>query len=239
MCAKLNVIVVSVDYRLAPEHRLPAAFDDTFAALKWLQSQATDEAASEKEPWLAAYGNFGKCFLMGQGSGATIVHQVALRCSTEDMLPLQICGLVMDIPFFGGLDRTDSEIKFGNTYVDGVLQMKLSDDFWAFSLPIGADRSHPYSDFRSSDAPDLSQFQLPPSLIAVGRLDPCYDREILFVEALRRGGQEVRLLDYPGKDHAIYFPEVEGDMENAYAVYSNFIVTCTNQTSKSIIKPAF
>ncbi|KAJ7548209.1 hypothetical protein O6H91_07G002900 [Diphasiastrum complanatum] len=224
MSAKLNVIVVSVDYRLAPEHRLPAAFDDAFSALKWLQLQAAKgKAASEKEPWLAAYGDYQQCFLMGQSSGATMVHHIALRCSTEDMFPLQIRGLILEVPFFGGLERTYSELKFGNTYVDGVLQMKLSDDFWAFSLPVGADRSHRYADFSSSDAPDLALFQLPPSLLILGGRDPYYDRAIQYVEALKRGGHGVTVLEYPEKDHAINFPEVEGDMENAYTKLKIFL----------------
>ena len=66
MAVKLDAVVVSVDYRLAPQHRLPAAYDDAVEALHWMKS--TDEV------WLRQFGDVSKCFLMGTSAGGNIAY---------------------------------------------------------------------------------------------------------------------------------------------------------------------
>ncbi|KAH9291298.1 hypothetical protein KI387_043511 [Taxus chinensis] len=62
--AKLDVIIVSVNYRLTPEHRLPAAYHDSIAALQWLQGMKTGGAVGD--PWLHSHADLSKIFLMGE-----------------------------------------------------------------------------------------------------------------------------------------------------------------------------
>jgi hypothetical protein len=66
-------LVVSVDYRLAPEHRLPAAYEDSWATIQW--------AASAQDQWIAEHGDVGRLFLSGDSAGANIVHDMLVRAS--------------------------------------------------------------------------------------------------------------------------------------------------------------
>ncbi|PNX56997.1 carboxylesterase 1-like protein, partial [Trifolium pratense] len=66
MVDDLGVFVVSVEYRLAPEHRLPAAFDDAMEALFWIRNVDDD--------WVTRYVDYSKCYIMGNSAGATIAY---------------------------------------------------------------------------------------------------------------------------------------------------------------------
>jgi len=66
MANSAQAVVASVEYRLAPEHRLPAAYDDAVEALQWI-GKCQDE-------WLQQYADYSKCYLMGNSAGATIAY---------------------------------------------------------------------------------------------------------------------------------------------------------------------
>ncbi|KAI5642007.1 hypothetical protein M9H77_00204 [Catharanthus roseus] len=133
---EIPAIVVSVEYRLAPEHRLPAAYDDSMEVLHWIKN-SDDE-------WLTKYGDVSKCFLMGTSAGGNISLHVGLLAasSVDDLKPLEIKGLILHCPFFGGKERTDSELRME---LDKVLPLCVTDIVWDLSLPIGTDRDHEYS----------------------------------------------------------------------------------------------
>jgi acetyl esterase/lipase len=143
LCIKLandvNSIVVSVDYRLAPEHRLPAAYDDAMEALHWIKTQSDD--------WLRNYGDYSNCYIMGGSAGANIAYKAGLRVAAETnrnddyLKPLKIRGLILSQPFFGSTKRVSSELRLLN---DVVLPPHVCDLMWELSLPIGVDRDHEY-----------------------------------------------------------------------------------------------
>ncbi|XP_021765222.1 probable carboxylesterase 120 [Chenopodium quinoa] len=126
---KLNVLVVSVEYRLAPEHRLPAAYDDVLDALYWVKEN--------KDEWVSNYGDASRCILMGESVGGNIAYNVGLRASvlTRELQPLVIRGLVLIQPFFGG--SNPNRVKYGNL-------QKMIDFLWHLSLPLGANLNNPY-----------------------------------------------------------------------------------------------
>ncbi|XP_054786298.1 probable carboxylesterase 1 [Prosopis cineraria] len=70
-----NAVVVSVEYRLAPENPLPIAYDDSFAALQWIASHSTGHGP---EPWLNQCPNLNRIFIAGESAGANIAHHVAV-----------------------------------------------------------------------------------------------------------------------------------------------------------------
>ncbi|CAN1306850.1 Probable carboxylesterase 15 [Linum perenne] len=100
----LEVLVVAPDYRLAPEHRLPAAVEDGVAALKWVERSDDD--------WLSDGGvDFDRVFVLGDSSGGNIAHHLAVRLGVGlvGLDSVRVRGFVLMAPFFGGVERTESE----------------------------------------------------------------------------------------------------------------------------------
>lgn len=73
----LRAAVIEPDYRLAPEHRLPAALEDACCALKWLQGQAIMHA-NVMDTWLGEV-DFDRVFVLGYSSGGNLAHHLAAR----------------------------------------------------------------------------------------------------------------------------------------------------------------
>uniref|UniRef100_A0A0D3EJR0 Alpha/beta hydrolase fold-3 domain-containing protein n=1 Tax=Oryza barthii TaxID=65489 RepID=A0A0D3EJR0_9ORYZ len=70
---ELPAVVLSVQYRLAPEHRLPTAIDDGAAFFSWLRG------AGSADPWLAESAELARTFISGVSAGANLAHHVAVR----------------------------------------------------------------------------------------------------------------------------------------------------------------
>ncbi|CAL5087978.1 unnamed protein product [Urochloa decumbens] len=105
IASKADVVAVSVNYRLAPEHPLPAAYDDAWAALSW--------AASGADPWLSDHGDTGRVFLAGDSGGANIVHNIAIMAGARRGLPAGafVKGAILLHPMFGGKEPVDGESR--------------------------------------------------------------------------------------------------------------------------------
>ncbi|KAI3854782.1 hypothetical protein MKX03_022917 [Papaver bracteatum] len=125
----LHVIISSVNHRLAPENRLPAAYEDAEDVLFWVQNQALDV----------------KCFIMGCSSGGNITYHAGLRSLELNLEPIQIFGLILNQPYFGRLERIGSELRLIN---DKCRTRK----FLQLSLPHGANRDHGYCNLMAKDA---------------------------------------------------------------------------------------
>ncbi|RCV20286.1 hypothetical protein SETIT_4G044000v2 [Setaria italica] len=82
-------------------HRLPAAYDDCWAALRWAASARDDD-------WLAEHGDASRVFVAGDSAGGNIVHNVLMRASSADNAP-RIEGAVLLHPFFGGSMAIEGE----------------------------------------------------------------------------------------------------------------------------------
>ncbi|CAI0402423.1 unnamed protein product [Linum tenue] len=106
LASGLQAVVVAPDYRLAPEHRLPAAVDDGVAAVKWLQSKAVEEG----EEWLSSV-DLDRVYVLGDSSGGNMAHHLAvgLGAGSTGFDPVRVRGYILLAPFFGGIVRTESE----------------------------------------------------------------------------------------------------------------------------------
>ncbi|KAJ4803242.1 alpha/beta-Hydrolases superfamily protein [Rhynchospora pubera] len=213
LAASVPAIVASVDYRLAPEHRLPAAFDDARDALRWAQS------AVASDPWVRDFVDPTKFFLMGTSAGATICYHVALDLisSKLNLSPLRLSGLVLDQPYFGGIARTASELAFAN---DKILPLSANDLLWKLALPLGSDRDHEYCNVVAKEAKEVKF--LPPCLVRGHNGDPLFDRQKVFVEMLKKVGVTVvAKMGSPGH-HAVELFNSEKATEMATDV-KNFV----------------
>lgn len=98
-----NAVTVSVEYRLAPENPLPAAYHDCWNALQWVASHSSSTNNTNKEPWLTQHGDFNRVFIGGDSAGGNIVHNIAMRAGTEALhAGVKILGAVLVHPFFFG-----------------------------------------------------------------------------------------------------------------------------------------
>lgn len=113
LASRLHALVVAPDYRLAPEHRMPAAVDDAVEAVRWLQRQGLSLKDQEHggDACLNGDVDFDRVFLVGDSSGGNIAHHLAVRFGSGsiDMDPVRVRGYVLLAPFFGGEVRTKSE----------------------------------------------------------------------------------------------------------------------------------
>lgn len=197
LCKTGSVIVVAVEYRLAPEHRLPAAHEDAYDSFNWLQARALEQGSSgtQIEPWLASFADFSRCFFMGDSSGGNMVYHLALRVCQSQLAPLRVQGLIIVQPFFGGQLRTATELRLEN---DEHVPLAGTDWLWRTALPKGADRDHPIANPFGPASRHCKAFSLPTTLVIVASKDPMQDRQLQCYATLKEAGVEAQLLQYEG-----------------------------------------
>ncbi|KAH9302252.1 hypothetical protein KI387_013835, partial [Taxus chinensis] len=182
--AKLGVIIVCVKHRLAPEHRLPAAYEDSIAALQWLQAmKSTEPGAVTVDPWLHSHADLSNIFVAGESAGGNIANHVGMWAAAQDG-EMQVKGIILLCPFFGGEDRTASE-EVGLSRMATALQ---TDTTWRLALPVGSNRDHPFCNpvGEGTDKSALSSLALPPMLFVIAGLDILRDKELQYCDVLKK-----------------------------------------------------
>ncbi|KAG8079545.1 hypothetical protein GUJ93_ZPchr0007g3604 [Zizania palustris] len=203
-CRELGAVVVSVNYRLAPEHRFPAAYEDSVDVLRHLSASGLPDFAGPVD--------LSRCFLVGDSAGGNIAHHVAQRwtSSPPPPNPIHLTGVVLLQPFFGGEERTEAELRLEGMGPMVTVNMRRADWSWRAFLPEGADRNHPATHV-TGDAgpePDLPE-EFPPAMVVIGGYDTLQDWQRRYVSMLQRKGKTVQVVDYPEAIHGFYvFPEL-------------------------------
>jgi len=176
-----RAVVVSVDYRLAPEHPYPVASDETYFAVQWT---ARNSAALGVDSTRIAVG--------GDSAGAALAAGAALQTREEGGAPI-----VFQLHIYAGLERDDTRPSV-REFADGPI-ITAGDFAWTKNLYLGddPDRDHPYGVPPLAD--DLSG--LPPAIVLTASHDPSRDGAEAFGERLRDAGVQTALLRYPGVFH--------------------------------------
>ncbi|GLJ27398.1 hypothetical protein SUGI_0537670 [Cryptomeria japonica] len=203
-----NVICVSVDYRLAPEHRLPAAIDDCFAAVAWLGQISRRE---KEESWLAQYADFERCVLIGDSSGGNLVHHVAVRAVAceEELQPLSLRGCVALHPGFVRSERSKSELEIWPD--SAFLTMEMVDKFLGLGLPVGSTKDHPITNPMGAQSQPLDKLKFPPFLVGVAERDLMRDTQMEYCEAMRSAGHDVEIFVSENVTHCFYLNQLAVD----------------------------
>ncbi|KAJ4967515.1 hypothetical protein NE237_019364 [Protea cynaroides] len=197
---KFSAIIVSVNYRLAPEHRFPSQYDDGIDILKFL-----DETEFNRFGF-PTFADLSRCFLVGDSAGGNLAHHVAVRSGKTNFKRVKVIGQISIQPFFGGEERTESEIRLAKA---PLISVERTDWMWKVFLPEGENRDHEAVNVSGSRAIDINGVKYPATMVVVGGFDPLQDRQRDFYKWLKRNGKTVKLVEYPNAIHAFYvFPEL-------------------------------
>lgn len=195
LASKAGCLIISLNYRLAPENRLPAAYDDGAKTVTWVKKHAQN--GSNEQNWWSSRSNFSSMFLAGDSAGANIAHHVAARIGSNGLK-----GTILIQPFFGGEARTESE-KHTIQHPNSALTLSASDTYWRLALPVGAaSRDHPWCNPLAKSATNLSDLKLPPTMICISDMDILKDRSLDFCAAVANAGKRVYKVIYEGVGHA-------------------------------------
>ncbi|KAJ8763513.1 hypothetical protein K2173_002396 [Erythroxylum novogranatense] len=178
-----NVIAISVDYRLAPEHLLPAAYNDSWAALQWVAKHAGRQGP---EPWINEHADLQRVVLAGESAGANLAHYVAVQAGANELSSLKIANILVIHPYFGTKDP---------------------DRFYQYMCPTssGADddpKLNPGAD------PNLKKMKCDGILVCVAEKDKLKSRGVSYYETMSRssnGSYKVDFYETKGEDHCFHF----------------------------------
>ncbi|KAL6883705.1 hypothetical protein ACP4OV_011119 [Aristida adscensionis] len=232
LASAAGAVAVSVEYRLAPEHPVPAAYDDAWAALAWAAASCAGTAQDAAEPWLAEHGDAARLFVAGDSAGGNIAHNVALRAGRSGGgLPggARIEGMVLLHPYFRGEARLPSEGT-------DPAALEASRRIWRFVCAGRYGLDHPFVNPLALPAAEWAALGCRRAMVTVAELDSMRDRGRRYVEALRGSawaGEEAVLYQTDGAGH-VYFLEKKagGKAEKEIAAIASFVASSSSSQAR-------
>jgi acetyl esterase len=186
LAAGIGCVVVSVDYRLAPEHKFPNGLDDCLAATRWAAAHAAELGI-----------NPARIMLAGDSAGGNMAAVTALRIREEGGPVL--CGQMLLYPV------TDYHTPGTPSYAENAEGYGLTRDtmewFWGHYLNDSTEAGNPYaSPLRAADLTGL-----PPAYVMSAEYDPLRDEAEIYGERLRAAGVPTEITRRPGMNHGFLF----------------------------------
>jgi acetyl esterase len=173
-------VVVSVDYRLAPEHRWPAAAEDVYAVTQWAAMNAADLG-----------GDAGRIVVGGDSAGGNLAVVTALMARDRGGPPL--AGQLLLYPVVAAYFGRESYRLFGKGFYNPKPALQW---YWDQYVPSHVDRRNPYT---SPLYADLSG--VPPAVVVIAGHDPLRDEGIAYADALKGAGVVTVRCLYEGGIH--------------------------------------
>lgn len=190
LCRDVNAVVVSVDYRLAPEHHFPAAVDDSYAALRWV-IEHLDEYG----------GDLARVVVGGDSAGGNLAA-VCAQQAHADGVPLAAQLLVY--PAVDMLGEYPSRIENAEGYF-----LTLADMYWFGEQYLGFAETDPAAAALAHE-PRLSPLHAPslaglaPAIVVTAEYDPLRDEGNAYAQALEAAGVAVTHRQFAGLIHGFY-----------------------------------
>ncbi|MFA7370995.1 MAG: alpha/beta hydrolase [Sphaerochaetaceae bacterium] len=203
VCRRLSYVtgspVLSIDYRLAPQHKFPIPVEDCYSALLWAEQGARYWKIDPE-----------RIYVMGDSAGGNLAAAVC-RMSRDRKGP-SIAGQILIYPMTDGRLRTPSFNKFKEspTLTGRELQFFIQ-----------CYQREPKDILNPNFSPLLAKdfSRLPPALIIGADNDPLLDDGYLYCEALKSGDTPAKFLECKNTVHGFYnFPEADGKEESDVAI---------------------
>lgn len=177
---RIPAVVISVGYRLAPEHRWPAAADDVYAVIGWAARNASDLGG---DPDRLAVG--------GDSAGGNLAAVTALMARDQGG-PL-LAAQFLIYPVLAANFQNESYRLFGRGFYNPKPALQW---YWDQYVPSPADREHPYATPVNAELDGL-----PPAVVVIAGHDPLRDEGLDFADALQAAGVPTVQLRYDGGIH--------------------------------------
>ncbi|MDA4110745.1 alpha/beta hydrolase [Mycolicibacterium holsaticum] len=176
----LGAVVISVDYRLAPEHRWPSAAEDVYAVTQWTARNA-DRFGGDVE----------RIVVGGDSAGGNLAAVTALMA--RDRGGPSLAAQLLVYPMIAAHFDTGSYQLFGQGFYNPRPALQW---YWDQYVPSPADRDHPYA---SPLAADLHG--MPPAIVVIAGHDPLRDEGVAYADALTAAGVHTVQCRYEGGIH--------------------------------------
>lgn len=190
-------IVVSVDYRLAPENPFPTAVEEAYAALAWVSQNAESLG-----------GDATKVAVAGDSAGGNLAAVVSLMARDKSGPTIRFQALIYPVTNLSSLD-TESY----NNFAEGFFLTKEGMEWFRSQyLPGKEDWVNPHA------SPLLAKdhSNLPPAIVITAQFDPLRDEGEAYVEKLKKAGVQVKLSRYDGMIHGfVSFGDLLGEATEA------------------------
>jgi len=205
LCAGAQALVASVDYRMGPEHKFPAAVEDSFAALKWVYANPKELGVDPD-----------RIGVHGDSAGANLAAVVAIMARDAGSPRLRLQSLVYPVADYGLVG--DSYDKYAEGY--GLLTKQSMVWFRNHYLRSPKDAE----DWRASPIRAPSLAGVAPAIVITAECDVLHDDGERYAEALRRAGVPLEYKEYPGMIHGFFgmMPAVDDAMSGQRAVWAAF-----------------
>ena len=185
LCADTGYLVVSVDYRMGPEHKFPAAPEDCYAATKWVAENTRQLGVDPTRIALA-----------GDSAGANLAAVVAMMARDAGGPDIAFQLLVYPVADYA-FDTPSYE-----TYAEDAGILTAAGMHWFRDHYLNGPDD--YEDWRAAPLRAKDFSGLPPALVITAECDVLHDEGVALAEALAAAGVAVEQRDYPGMMHGFY-----------------------------------
>ena len=205
LCNVANCTVISVDYRMGPEHRFPAAVNDAFDAARWVSEHARTLRVDRN-----------RLALGGDSAGGNLAAVVALMARDERSFPIASQCLVY--PVVDYRCATPSYERYAEGY--GLLEAPAMR--WFQQHYLGDEVTS--SDWRASPTLSHSHENLPPTLLLSAQCDVLHDEGMAYGQCLKDAGVDVEQVNYVGMVHGFFgFLGLVDDAAHAHRGVADFL----------------